>query len=431
MSEEKFDAIVVGAGVAGCVAAYVLAKEGLDVLVIERSNYAGSKNMTGGRLYAHSLERVMPGFAEEAPVERLVTREKISFITDDDSVTLDYHTGEAFSAEAASYTVLRGKFDQWLQEKAESEGAQFIPGIRVDRLLQDETGRVTGVQAGEDELLAECVILADGVNSLLAQSIGLLPKYHAHQYAVGAKEVIGLSKQVINDRFGLSDGEGAAWLFAGSASAGLMGGGFLYTNEDSISLGVVCGLGDIEKSPKTVPQMLEDLKNHPSVKPLIEGGELLEYSGHLVPEGGYDMVPEKLAADGVLITGDAAALCINLGFIVRGMDLAVASGECAARAVIDAKKAGDFSAAGLAGYRRRLEESFVLRDMKQYRNVPHLMENPRLFSDYPKMTAGIMRDLFRYDGSPVPPVRKSLWQRVKAAGVMNLLKDGYGWGKAL
>lgn len=431
MSEEKFDAIVVGAGVAGCVAAYVLAKEGLDVLVIERGNYAGSKNMTGGRLYAHSLERVMPGFAEEAPVERLVTREKISFITDDDSVTLDYHTGEAFSAEAASYTVLRGKFDQWLQEKAESEGAQFIPGIRVDRLLQDETGRVTGVQAGEDELLAECVILADGVNSLLAQSIGLLPKYHAHQYAVGAKEVIGLSKQVINDRFGLSDGEGAAWLFAGSASAGLMGGGFLYTNEDSISLGVVCGLGDIEKSPKTVPQMLEDLKNHPSVKPLIEGGELLEYSGHLVPEGGYDMVPEKLAADGVLITGDAAALCINLGFIVRGMDLAVASGECAARAVIDAKKAGDFSAAGLAGYRRRLEESFVLRDMKQYRNVPHLMENPRLFSDYPKMTAGIMRDLFRYDGSPVPPVRKSLWQRVKAAGVMNLLKDGYGWGKAL
>ena len=210
-----------------------------------------------------------------------------------------------------------------------------------------------------------------------------------------------------------------------------MGGGFLYTNEDSISLGVVCGLGDIEKSPKTVPQMLEDLKNHPSVKPLIEGGELLEYSGHLVPEGGYDMVPEKLAADGVLITGDAAALCINLGFVVRGMDLAVASGECAARAVIDAKKAGDFSAAGLAGYRRRLEESFVLRDMKQYRNVPHLMENPRLFSDYPKMTAGIMRDLFRYDGSPVPPVRKSLWQRVKAAGVMNLLKDGYGWGKAL
>jgi len=148
MSEEKFDAIVVGAGVAGCVAAYVLAKEGLDVLVIERGNYAGSKNMTGGRLYAHSLERVMPGFAEEAPVERLVTREKISFITDDDSVTLDYHTGEAFSAEAASYTVLRGKFDQWLQEKAESEGAQFIPGIRVDRLLQDETGRVTGVQAG-------------------------------------------------------------------------------------------------------------------------------------------------------------------------------------------------------------------------------------------------------------------------------------------
>lgn len=431
MSEEKFDAIVVGAGVAGCVAAYVLAKEGLDVLVIERGNYAGSKNMTGGRLYAHSLERVMPGWAEEAPVERLVTREKISFITDDETVTLDYHTGRAFSAEAASYTVLRGKFDQWLAEKAEAEGAQFIPGIRVDRLLQDDAGRVVGVQAGEDELFAECVILADGVNSLLAKSIGLLPEYHAHQYAVGAKEVIALPRKVIDDRFGLSGKEGAAWLFAGSASAGLMGGGFLYTNEDTISLGVVCGLGDIENAPKTVPQMLEDLKNHPSVKPLIEGGEIVEYSGHLVPEGGYAMVPQKLAADGVMITGDAAGLCINLGFIVRGMDLAITSGECAARAVIEARKSGDFSEAGLATYRRLLEESFVLRDMKQWQNVPHQMENPRLFSTYPAMVAGIMRDLFRYDGSPVPPVRTSLWKRVRAAGVMNLLKDGFGWGKAL
>ena len=78
MSEDKFDAIVVGAGVAGSVAALVMARAGLDVLVIERGDSAGCKNMTGGRLYAHTLEAIIPGFAVSAPVERKVTREKIS-----------------------------------------------------------------------------------------------------------------------------------------------------------------------------------------------------------------------------------------------------------------------------------------------------------------------------------------------------------------
>lgn len=431
MSEEKFDAIVVGAGIAGSTAAYVMAKAGLDVLVIERGNYPGSKNMTGGRLYAHSLERVIPGFAKEAPVERRVTREKISFMTEEDTVTLDYHSAAPKTPEAESYTVLRGKFDQWLASKAEEAGAQFIPGIRVDRLLQDESGRITGVQAGEDELEANVVILADGVNSLLAKSIGMLPEYTPHQYAVSAKEVIELPKKVIEDRFGLTGDEGVAWLFAGSCSDGLMGGGIIYTNEDTVSLGIVCGLAEIEKAGKTVPQMLEDLKNHPSVKPLIEGGKIVEYSGHMVPEGGYAMVPKKLAGDGVMITGDAAGLCINLGFIVRGMDLAVTSGELAGRAVIAAKEKGDFSAAGLASYQTELEKSFVIRDMKQYQDVPHLIENPRLFTVYPELVAGIMRDLFRIDGSPVPPVRSMLWKHVKQAGAWNLIKDGYGWGKAL
>lgn len=392
MSEEKFDAIVVGAGIAGSTAAYVMAKAGLDVLVIERGNYPGSKNMTGGRLYAHSLERVIPGFAKEAPVERRVTREKISFMTEEDTVTLDYHSAAPKTPEAESYTVLRGKFDQWLASKAEEAGAQFIPGIRVDRLLQDESGRITGVQAGEDELEANVVILADGVNSLLAKSIGMLPEYTPHQYAVSAKEVIELPKKVIEDRFGLTGDEGVAWLFAGSCSDGLMGGGIIYTNEDTVSLGIVCGLGEIEKAGKTVPQMLEDLKNHPSVKPLIEGGKIVEYSGHMVPEGGYAMVPKKLAGDGVMITGDAA---------------------------------------GLASYQTELEKSFVIRDMKQYQDVPHLIENPRLFTVYPELVAGIMRDLFRIDGSPVPPVRSMLWKHVKQAGAWNLIKDGYGWGKAL
>ncbi len=177
MSDDKFDAIVVGAGVAGAVASYVMAQAGLDVLVIERGNSAGSKNMTGGRLYAHSLERIMPGFAEEAPVERKVTREKISFMTEESAVTLDFHSEKPDIAAQASYTVLRNRFDPWLMEKAEQAGAQFISGVRVDALIR-EGNQVTGVQAGDDILKADIVILADGVNSMLGRSINLVPPLH-------------------------------------------------------------------------------------------------------------------------------------------------------------------------------------------------------------------------------------------------------------
>ena len=79
MGEEKFDVIIVGGGLTGCVAARILAQAGLEVLVIERAEQPGSKNVTGGRMYAHSIEKIFPNFGEEAPVERKIVREKISF----------------------------------------------------------------------------------------------------------------------------------------------------------------------------------------------------------------------------------------------------------------------------------------------------------------------------------------------------------------
>lgn len=422
MSDEKFDAIVVGAGVAGTVAAYIMAKAGLDVLVIERGNSAGSKNMTGGRLYAHVIERIMPGLGEKAPVERKVTREKISFMTEESAITLDYHREQPDVPTQASYSVLRNRLDPWLMEQAEAAGAQFIPGVRVDALIR-EGNQVTGVQAGDDILEANVVILADGVNSMLGRSLGMVPASSAHHYAVGVKELIGLSPEQINDRFNLSGNEGAAWLFAGSPSNGLMGGGFLYTNRDSVSLGLVCGLGDMAHAQKSVPQMLEDFKQHPAVRPLIQGGKLLEYSAHMVPEGGLAMVPE-LVGDGVMIVGDAAGFCLNLGFTVRGMDLAIASAEAAAHAAIGAKERKDFSARTLAQYKHELEKGCVMRDMQHFRKIPALMENPRLFTQYPRMVADIMNDIFTIDGSPNQPMRKMILSHAKQIGLMNLLKDG-------
>jgi len=158
------------------------------------------------------------------------------------------------------------------------------------------------------------------------------------------------------------------------------------------------------------------------VAPLLEGGKLVEYSAHVVPEGGYAMVPD-LVRDGVLLAGDAAGLCLNVGYTVRGMDLAIASGEAAAQAVIAANQHDDFSAAGLGGYRQALEDSFVLKDLKLYRNLPHTLDNNRIFSAYPDMAAGIMADMFNVNG-PSAPLRNKLWGRAKNVGLLNLLKDG-------
>ncbi|MFY2737076.1 FAD-dependent oxidoreductase FixC [Pseudocitrobacter faecalis] len=421
MSEDIFDAIIVGAGLAGSVAALVLAREGADVLVIERGNAAGAKNVTGGRIYAHSLERIIPGFAETAPVERRITHEKLAFMTEKGAMTMDYLNADEASASQVSYSVLRSKFDAWLMAQAEEAGAQLITGIRVDNVVQRD-GKVVGVEADGDILEANVVILADGVNSLLAEKLGMAKRVDAANVAVGVKELIELPKSVIEDRFQLQGNEGAACLFAGSPTDGLMGGGFLYTNEDTLSLGLVCGLHHLKDAKKSVPQMLEDFKQHPAVAPLIAGGKMVEYSAHVVPEAGMNMQPE-LIGDGVLIAGDAAGMCMNLGFTIRGMDLAVAAGEAAAKAVLYAKQNNDFSRNGLASYRQHLDNG-PMRDMRMYQRLPAFLDNPRIFTRYPEMVVGVARDLFTIDGSAPVPMRKKILQHAKKVGFINLMKDG-------
>lgn len=421
MSDDIFDAIIVGAGLAGSVAALVLAREGAQVLLIERGNYAGGKNVTGGRMYAHSLERIIPGFTQEAPIERMITREKLSFMTETGAVTVDFQNGSEQSPDETSWSVLRGKLDPWLVEQAENAGAQCITGIRVDKLVERD-GKVVGVEADGDVLEAKVVILADGVNSLLAEQLGMTKRVNAKHVAVGVKELIELPKDVLANRFNLKEKEGVAWLFAGSPTDGLMGGGFLYTNEDTISLGLVCGLHHIKEAKKSVPQMLEDFKQHPAVAPLIEGGKMVEYAAHVVPEAGLKMQSE-LVRDGVLIAGDAAGMCMNLGFTIRGMDLAVASGEAAAKAVLSAMKTDDFSKQNLNQYLALLNEG-PLRDMKMYQKMPEFLDNPRMFSAYPEMAVGIAKKLFTISDEAPVPLRKTMLQHAKKVGFMNLLKDG-------
>lgn len=416
-----FDAIVVGGGLAGSVAAYTLASAEKSVLVVERGNYCGAKNMTGGRIYIHSLAKIFPDY-QDAPLQRKVTHERISLMSPDSNFTIDYSARELEQAGKESYTVLRGPFDQWLAEKAEDAGAEYICGIAVEDLMI-ENGKVCGVIAGEDEITADVVILADGVNSLLTSKAGLSKKAPAiHQVAVGAKETIELPADVIESRFLCNPGEGASWLFAGDCSNGIIGGAFVYANEESVSVGIVATMSEVLKQDIPVYQMLENFKNRPEIKPLIAGGKLVEYSGHVVPEGSIHMMPE-IIGDGVLVAGDAAMLCMNLGYTVRGMDLAVESGSIAAKAAIKALDAGDTSKAGLGVYKSMLDNSFIMRDMNMYAEAPEFLENcPGMFRGYPEMIRDIMTPLFMVDGEPRQHVMKLAMPQVKKQGLFKLGK---------
>ena len=299
----------------------------------------------------------------------------------------------------------------------------YVTGIRVDEVLVRD-GKVCGVVAGGEEMEADVVLLADGVNSLLAQQLGMKKELAPSQVAVGVKEIIRLGEEKINDRFGAaSSEEGTAWLFAGDVCGGNVGGGFIYTNKDSLSVGIVTTISEIGRIDLAPRDMLERLKSHPTVAPLIKGGETIEYAAHLVTEGGYDMIP-TLYRDNVLVAGDAAALVMNLGFTIRGMDLVIESGRLAAETIITAKQKGDYSAATLSQYKTALDNSFVMKDMQHFRKMPKFIENHRIHGQYPGMIDEIMSELFIMYGQEPVKFKKKAMKAVKKVGMMNLLKDG-------
>ena len=205
----------------------------------------------------------------------------------------------------------------------------------------------------------------------------------------------------------------------------------MYANHDSLSLGLVVTISELSRSSTPVYQMLEDFKNHPSIVPLIKGAKVVEHSGHMVSEGGYRAVPEYVG-DGCLIAGDAAMLCMNLGYMVRGMDLAVASGKMAAEAACEAIDKEDTSKGGLAIYKEKMEASFVMQDLKTFQKWPAFMDDwKRLFESYPSLAQEVFTSLFTVDGTAAKPLVKRLMPIIRRFGIMNLFKDVRGALKAL
>lgn len=426
-----FDIIVVGAGPAGSAAAMTAARAGKRVCLLERGPFAGSKNMYGGVIYGRILDRLVPAWWEEAPVQRWIVRRGTMIATETQSVTIDVRTTSWGEAPYNGATALRPEFDAWLAAKAVAAGVTLVTSTTVTGLLR-EGGQVVGVSTDrpDGELRAAVVIACDGVNSFLAKEAGLFPDARVgagpEHYTLGVKEVLGFPREEIDRRFGVRGRDGVDIEIIG-CTGDIPGGGFLYTNLESVSVGVVLHLPALARSKVRPEDIIASLKAHPSVAPYVEGGELLEYSAHLIPEGGYDQMPE-IVTGGMLVAGDAAGLCLAAGIWLEGVNFAIGSGSAAGEAAAAAVDRGDVSALGLASYRTRLEGSFVLADHKKLRHAPEALLSDRLQQRYPELVCRIAEEIFTVrNPTPKPGLRRIVTGEAKRSGLRlrDLSKDAW------
>ena len=396
----QFDAIVVGAGPSGNACAYTLAKAGLKVLQIERGEYPGSKNVQGAILYSDALEKIIPDFRDDAPLERHIIEQRVWVLDDNSFVGTHFRSDDYNKPPYNRYTIIRAQFDKWFSAKVREAGALLICETTVDHLIMDGD-QVVGVQCDREagDVYADVVILADGVNSTLARKAGFHGEIKASNVALAVKEILFMPEETIRQRFNIGEDEGVVIEMVGKITDGMMGTGFLYTNKESLTIGIGCMLNDFKHSVnKTSPYaLLDQLKRHPSIAPLIEGGEMKEYAAHLIPEGGFHAVPQ-VYGHGWMIVGDSG------GFVNavhrEGSNLAMTTGRLAAETVIAAKAAGKgYRADALKAYKTALDASFVMKDLHKYRDMPEVLhKNPQFFTTYPELVSQAARTMFTVDG---------------------------------
>ncbi len=394
-----------------------MAKAGLKVLQIERGEYPGSKNVQDAILYADALERIIPDFRDDAPLERHIIEQRM-WVLDDASFVGSHFRSEDYNKPPYNrYTIIRAQFDKWFSSKVREAGALLICETTVQNLIMDGD-KVVGVPCDREagDVFADVVVLADGVNSTLARKAGFHPEIKSSNVALAVKEILFMPEELIQQRFNIKEEEGVVIEMVGKITDGMMGTGFLYTNKDSLTIGIGCMLSDFKKNEnKTSPyQLLENLKRHPSVAPLIEGGEMKEYCAHLIPEGGFFAVP-KVHGNGWMIVGDSG------GFVNavhrEGSNLAMTTGRLAAETVINAKAAGKtLNEATLKAYQKALDESFVMKDLKKYRDMPKVFhENPQFFTTYPELLNKAARTMVTVDNVDKKTKEREVFSSFRAA----------------
>lgn len=424
---DEFDAIVVGAGMAGSSAAIRLAQGGANVLLLERGAEPGAKNLSGGILWGHDLDPILPDWWREMPVERHIVRKRFGFLTGERALSFDFEDGDWKKEPYVAHSVLRARTDAWLAKKAEEAGATVVPAVPVDQ-LHWEGSRVRGIVQGGEVMTAPVTILADGANSRLSLGTPIRPnpRLSAEATELGMKEVYRLDPAVIEDRFAVGPGEGHAeeWV-TGIFPPGVLGGGFLYTNRDTVSLGLIVNLQSLFGKGVYSQELIEQFKLHPAIASRIKGAELVEYGAKLISSG-WASRPSAFYGDGWMVTGDAAGFVFSNGLVIQGMNYAIRTGILAAEATLEARAAGGGSAASLAGYARRLETSGVIHDFRDFERMDDVKWNPRFYSAYPKFATELFHAMMTEEGRPKQPVRALLKAARRAAGLSTttLVRDG-------
>ena len=427
--EEKFDAVVVGAGPAGSAAAVTMAKAGLQVALLERGAKPGTKNVMGGILYNHYLEEIVGEAWKQAPLERPIIEERRWLMTADAAIGIDYKNLRNRD-KPHSYSVLRAKFDAWFAEQAEKAGAFVVPETVVDRLIV-KNGRVVGVSTGRgDDLYADVTIVCEGIGlgtGLLENTVidgrPLRRKLRPDEVAMAVKEIMSLDSKTIEDRFNCEPGEGCTIECFGDSTMGMSGFMFIYTNKDTLSVGGGALLSEFNKTLRAPNDLMEHFKQHPAVKPLLRGAQTVEFLAHLIPEGGYRGIP-KVHGPGYLVCGDAAMLSNPVHR--EGSNLAMESGRLAGETVVHCKEAGDFSERRLAEYRGRLDHSWVMADMKKYdQAVPLLEHNPQLLTSDLQLIDRSLDEFFRVDGTSKWEKQRRIFRMLRKHGLFKLGLDGF------
>ncbi len=485
MSDETdFDVIVIGCGMAGMACAAQLVQDGMEgdrILVVDRGEPIGGKNMSGGILWGRELDDLAEVFGDwendNPGIQRYINHKKIGFLSADDAFVMegrfaswDGVGGTKEPSQRTGWSVLRAKSDSWFAEKLEEAGVFVMPGIRIDQLHIDGTehtayeardlttpaegsgtggaqkwriddadpeiinavrnGRIAGIVQDGEVMTSKVVVIAEGSNSVLTRAYAFDTMLHAqdkHDMLLGVKEVIRLGEDVVNSRFACFAGddsrppsgmamEAALAIYDDMAAkawknypdtAGMVprAGAWLYTNRDTLSIGVVIQLASLPQGIHTY-DMLAAFKAHPAISPLLEGGEVVEYGGHLCPEYGLHRMPHRLVRDGAVVIGDAAGLVYSNGAVIQGQNYAIHSGKLAAKAITAAIESGDTSAASLDTYRRSLDDSYVMRDLRRFKKTAKFLSDDANYTWVPKFMGTMMNRVVREIGEEKITVEK-------------------------
>jgi electron transfer flavoprotein-quinone oxidoreductase len=278
---EHFDVVIIGGGSAGLAALKQLSTLKKQAVLIEAGKTVGSKNVSGGILYSkkpkngkvYNVEDVYgQQFLTEAPLERLITKYILHATSKDKVFSIDLTSAHEYQTNFG-YSVLLNELNSWFAkeagESAEKQGGGIVPGVHVQSISWQNDKTI--IQTNElEEFEVDAVIAADGVNSEIAEITGARPKFTPEELYQGVKVVVKLPEEIMEQRFGIGPNDGAAHLFAGDITLNHIGGGFVYTNQDTLSVGAVYHYDSLMEKPNEPYFLVNALLNNPMVSEFIK-----------------------------------------------------------------------------------------------------------------------------------------------------------------